>query len=89
MFPVQGAPGSILGQRTRFHVLQLRIRMLQLRIPHAAIINKRSRKLKILRVTAKTRHSQINRYLLKSQKLQFSGLGTVSFNISIRNLHRL
>ena len=72
-----GGSVSIPAQRTRFRMLQLRIRMLQLRIPHAAIINKRSCKLKILCAATKTRHSQINRYLLKSQKLQFLGLGSI------------
>ncbi|CAN0553360.1 unnamed protein product [Rangifer tarandus platyrhynchus] len=48
--------------------------MLQLRIPHAEIINKRSHKLKIPRAT-KTRHNQINRYLLKSQNSSSQGQG--------------
>ena len=74
---ILGSLGLIHGQGTRFRMLQLRIRMLQLRIPHAAIINKRSCKLKILCAATKTRHSQINRYLLKSQKLQFLGLGSI------------
>lgn len=32
---------------------------------------------KIPPAATKTRHSQINRYLLKSQKLQFLGLGSI------------
>ena len=34
--PNAGGPGSISGQGTRSHVLQLRARMLQLKILHAA-----------------------------------------------------
>ena len=30
-----------------------------------------------------------DKWAFADSKLQFSGLGTVSFNISIRNLHRL
>ena len=30
-----GGPGSVPGQGTRSHKLQLRVRMLQLHIPHA------------------------------------------------------
>ncbi|TEA33101.1 hypothetical protein DBR06_SOUSAS18610013, partial [Sousa chinensis] len=39
--PNAGGPGSISGQGTRSHMLQLRVRMLQLKIPHAT--TKRSR----------------------------------------------
>ena len=48
--PNAGDLGSIPGQGTRSHVPQLRVHMLQLKIPHAAA--------KILRATAKTRCSQ-------------------------------
>ena len=34
--PNAGGPGSIPGQGTRFHKLQLRVRMPQLKIPHTA-----------------------------------------------------
>ena len=34
--PSAGGPGSIPGQGTRSHILQLRVRMPQLKIPHAA-----------------------------------------------------
>ncbi|TEA25080.1 hypothetical protein DBR06_SOUSAS6010062, partial [Sousa chinensis] len=34
--PNAGGPGSIPGQGTRSHMLQLRVHMPQLRIPHAA-----------------------------------------------------
>ena len=43
--PNSGCLGSIPGQETRFHILQLRVLMLQL---------------KILSATAKTGHSEIN-----------------------------
>ena len=43
--PNAGGPGSIPGQGTRSHMPQLRVRMLQLKIPRAA---------------TKTQHSQIN-----------------------------
>ena len=33
--PNAGGPGSIPGQGTRSHMLHLRARMLQLKIPHA------------------------------------------------------
>ena len=44
--PKARGPGLILGQGTRSHMLQLRVHMPQLKIPHAA---------------TKTRHSQINK----------------------------
>ena len=44
--PNAGGPGSIPGQVTRSHMLQLRVHMLQLKILHAA---------------TKTWHSQINK----------------------------
>ena len=44
--PYVGGPGLIPGQETRFHMLQLRVCMVQLSILHA---------------TTKTRHSQINK----------------------------
>ena len=34
--PNAGGPGSIPGQGTRFHVLQLRVHMPELKIPHTA-----------------------------------------------------
>ena len=35
--PNAGGPGSILGQGTRSHMPQLRVRILQLKIPHASV----------------------------------------------------
>ena len=48
-----GGLGSISGQGTRSHMPQLRVNMLQVKIPHAA---------------AKTQCSQINKYTLKNIK---------------------
>ena len=48
------APHSYCGQETRSHVPQLRVDMLQLKIPHAAT------KIKDATSTAKTWHSQIH-----------------------------
>ena len=48
--------GSIPGQGTRSHRLQLRVCMLQLKITHAA---------------TKTWHSQINKQVLFQERLQF------------------
>ena len=43
--PSAGGPGSIPGQGTIYQMLQLRVRMLQLKIPHAAtkILNQQRR----------------------------------------------
>ena len=54
--PNAGGPGSIPGQGTRSHRLQLRVCMLQLKITHAA---------------TKTWHSQINKQVLFQERLQF------------------
>ena len=48
-----GGLGSISGRATRSHMPQLRVYMLQPKIPHAS---------------AKTQHSQVNNYILKKQK---------------------
>ena len=37
--PNAGGPGSVPIQGTRSHMLQLRVRMLQLKIPHASTDN--------------------------------------------------
>ena len=64
MLPVQGGPDLIPGQKTRFHMPQLRVSMLQLKILCAAM--------KILCVTRKIQHSLINRK--KYRKLRFREL---------------
>ena len=40
--PNAGGQGSILGKGTRSHMPQLRVHMLQLKIPHATIKTQRS-----------------------------------------------
>ena len=58
--PNTGDPGSIPGQGTRSHMLQLRVPMLQL---------------KILGAATKTKHSQINKnkYLKKNSEVPVTG----------------
>ena len=55
---MQGVPSSIPHQGTRSHMLQLRIHMPQLKIPHATMRSK------ILCAAAKTWHSQIQLFFL-------------------------
>ena len=52
-FPNEGGSGLFLGQGTRSHMLQLRVGMLQLKIPHAA---------------TKTWCSQVSKYLKKKKE---------------------
>ena len=52
-----GGPGSIPGQGTRSHMLQLRVRILQLKILHVTA--------KILRTATRTRRSQKNKKSLR------------------------
>ena len=53
--PMQVAPGSIPGQGTRSHMLQLSVHTLQLKILHV------SSKIEDLSAATKTWHSQINK----------------------------
>ena len=55
--PNAGVPSSIPGQGARFHKLQLTVCMLQLK--------------RILHITTKSWHNQINKYLLKQNKSFF------------------
>lgn len=64
MLLMQGGPGLVPGQKTRFHMPQLRVSMPQLKILCAA--------LKILCVATKIQHSQIDRK--KYRKLRFREL---------------
>ena len=58
-------PGSIPGQETRSHILQLRVCMPQLKIWHAIT--------KIPCTATKTRHSQINKKIKYYQKTEKDG----------------
>ena len=59
-------PGSIPGQETRSHILQLRVCMPQLKIQHATT--------KIPCAATKTRHSQITKNITKNRE-EDGGLG--------------
>ena len=61
--PNAGGPGLILGQRNRPHMLQLRVHLLQLKIPNVA---------------TKTQCSQINKYL-KSKQITPTSLSSLPF----------
>ena len=65
--PHAGGMGSIPGQGTRSHMLQLRVRMLQGR-------------LKILCATAKTSHGQINKqiYIFKDTPGDITGVSNTT-----------
>ena len=65
--PHAGGMGSIPGQGTRSHMLQLRVRMLQ-------------RRLKILCATAKTSHGQINKqiYIFKDTPGDITGVSNTT-----------
>ena len=56
--PNAGGPGSIPGQGTKSHMLQLRVRMPQLKVPRA---------------TTKTQHSQINKYFFFKKHITYVG----------------
>ena len=53
-------PGSIPGQGTRSHMLQLRVCMPQLKIPHAATKDPHTQQMKIPCVATRTQRSRIN-----------------------------
>ena len=67
--PNAGGPGLIPGQGTRSCMPQLRAHMPQLKILHAA-----TAAMKISRAATKTRRSQINKWILKKNKINRSFL---------------